>query len=94
LQGAFRAFEISHEFQDRYGYPALTPERKAGVFGLSAAPIYGVDPPQARRRAETDTVGRLKAAHCELAQPSFSTYGPRDAIQWRRFRALHRDGPE
>jgi hypothetical protein len=52
---AFRAFQISREFQDRYGYPALTPEMKAAVFGLSAAPIYGVNPLQGRRRAETDT---------------------------------------
>jgi len=51
---AFQAFQISREFRDRYGYPELTPEMKADVFGLSAAPIYGVNPLQARRRAEAD----------------------------------------
>ncbi|MDD9937717.1 MAG: hypothetical protein OXT09_29165 [Myxococcales bacterium] len=34
---AFRAFEISQEFQDTYGYPALTPLRKAKILGLNAA---------------------------------------------------------
>ncbi|MEP7055855.1 MAG: amidohydrolase family protein [Actinomycetota bacterium] len=41
---AFRAFEISPEFQERYGYPALTKELKAKVLGLNAARVYGVDP--------------------------------------------------
>ncbi|HJQ57986.1 MAG TPA: amidohydrolase family protein [Vineibacter sp.] len=90
---AFRAFQISREFQDRHGYPALTPSLKADVFGLNAAPVYGVDPAKARRRTETDPVGTLKAAYRESAEPSFATYGPRDGAEWRRFRALHGDGP-
>ena len=90
---AFRAFQISGEFQERYGYPALTPALKADVFGRSAAPIYGVDPTQARRRAESDPLGRLRAAYRADPQPSFATYGPRDAAEWRRFRALHAVGP-
>jgi predicted TIM-barrel fold metal-dependent hydrolase len=90
---AFRAFQISRELQDRHGYPALTPELKAAVLGLSAAPVYGVDPAQARRRAATDEVGRLRAAYREAPSPSLATYGPRDLGEWRRFRALHGDGP-
>jgi predicted TIM-barrel fold metal-dependent hydrolase len=90
---AFRAFQISPEFQERYGYPALTPELKAHIFGLGAAPIYGIDPAQARRRAEGDPLGRFKAAYREDPQPSFATYGPRDAVEWKRFRATHGVGP-
>ncbi len=41
---AFRAFEISSELQERYGYPALTPEVKAKVLGLTSARLYGVEP--------------------------------------------------
>ena len=48
---AFRAFEISAEFQERFGYPALTPATKAKILGLNAARLYGVDP---------------KAVKCEL----------------------------
>ncbi|MEO2166572.1 MAG: amidohydrolase family protein, partial [bacterium] len=40
---AFRALEISEEFQETYGYPALTPEIKAKVLGRSAAALYGID---------------------------------------------------
>lgn len=39
---AFRAFEISQEFQDRYGYPALTKERKAKILGINAALLQNV----------------------------------------------------
>jgi len=41
---AFRAFEITAEFQDRYHYPALTGERKRKVFGLNAQRLLGLDP--------------------------------------------------
>ncbi|HEY7660640.1 MAG TPA: amidohydrolase family protein [Actinomycetota bacterium] len=41
---AFRAFAISGEFQERYGYPALTPRIKAKVLGLNAARLYGIAP--------------------------------------------------
>jgi uncharacterized protein len=49
---AFRAFEISPELQERHGYPALTPELKAKVLGLSSARIYGIDP--VRDRCDVD----------------------------------------
>ncbi len=41
---AFRAFEITAEFQDRYHYPALTDVRKRKVFGLNAQRLLGLDP--------------------------------------------------
>jgi predicted TIM-barrel fold metal-dependent hydrolase len=47
---AFRTFAISTELQDRFGYPALTDERKAKILGRNAARLYGIDP-DARRCA-------------------------------------------
>ena len=41
---ALRSFRISHEFQDRYGYPELTKEIKHKILGLNGARLYGVDP--------------------------------------------------
>ncbi len=41
---AFRAFEITPEYQERYGYPALTADVKARILGLNAARVYGIDP--------------------------------------------------
>jgi predicted TIM-barrel fold metal-dependent hydrolase len=39
---AFRAFEITPEAQERYGYPALTPDMKDLILGGNAARLYGV----------------------------------------------------
>jgi hypothetical protein len=41
---AFRAFRISEEFQERYGYPELTKEIKEKVLGLNAARLYDIEP--------------------------------------------------
>ncbi|MEO6712885.1 MAG: amidohydrolase family protein [Mycobacteriales bacterium] len=60
---AFRAFEISTEFQERYGYPALTKELKAKVLGLNGARVYGVDPVTAKctfTRTDLDAARRLR----------------------------------
>jgi len=90
---AFRAFQISKEFQDKHGYPALTPEIKADIFGLNAAPIYGVDLATVRKRGSLDPLGRMKAQYREEPMPTFETLGPRDASEWRRFQKVHGVGP-
>src|SRR5207244_7242240 len=40
----FRAFEISSEYLERFGYPALTRELKAKILGLNGASVYGIEP--------------------------------------------------
>ena len=49
-----QAFEITSEFQDLYRYPALTDEVKAGLFGLNAATLFGIDPTATRCGLTTD----------------------------------------
>jgi predicted TIM-barrel fold metal-dependent hydrolase len=41
---AFRAFEITPEYQERFGYPALTPDVKAKILGQNSGRLYGVEP--------------------------------------------------
>jgi len=68
---AMRTFSISEEFQERFGYPALTPELKAKIFGLSSANLYGIEP-------ITGTCGltpeEIEAVRVSL--PPAKTYGP------------------
>ncbi len=45
---AFKTFTISQEFQEQYGYPELTDEIRAKIFGLNAARLYGIDPEEKR----------------------------------------------
>src|SRR5690606_673310 len=37
---AFRTFQISEDFRERYGYSEITPGIRAKVFGLNAAKPY------------------------------------------------------
>jgi Predicted metal-dependent hydrolase of the TIM-barrel fold len=83
---AFRAFQISERFRERYGYPEITPALRAKVFGLNAAGPYQVTPEEIKQRAVTDRVGRIKQAYLEDPEPSFLTNGPRTQ---REFLQLH-----
>src|SRR5262249_3556891 len=74
---ALRAFQISEEFQNKYGYPALTAERKRKIFGLNGARVYGLNPSEIKRKAETDTWGQERTAYLPEKDPSFLTYGPK-----------------
>jgi hypothetical protein len=78
---AFRTFTISEEFRDQYGYPELTPQIKAGIFGLNAARLYCVDPNACRyqidqnllaiRKREYD--GELGPRRWAFEQPAIRT---------------------
>ncbi|WP_437738181.1 amidohydrolase family protein [Sorangium sp. So ce1335] len=91
---AFRAFEITPEFQERYGYPALTPERKAKIFGLNAARVYGVNVAEARKAHLVDDVSRARAEYANAGAPSFQTYGPRTRRDMLRLLDFTRGMPD
>jgi predicted TIM-barrel fold metal-dependent hydrolase len=86
---AFRALQISEELQERHGYPALTPERKAKVLGRNGARLYGVDPvtvPCPFTRQDLEKVrAELPGRH--------QTYGPRTAAEVQAFADLHQGWP-
>jgi predicted TIM-barrel fold metal-dependent hydrolase len=87
---AFRAFEISNEFQAQFGYPALTPELKKKVLGLNAAKLLDLDVEATRCALSLDplTFAKPTAAHlgAEGVLPSGSVpNGPisrREMLSW------------
>jgi hypothetical protein len=89
---AFRAFEISPEFQETYGYPALTPAIKQKVFGSSAAALFGVDADALYCGVDTQKLDEAKAAFSgyvedgTIAEP-WMARGPlsrREVLAWLR----------
>lgn len=82
---AFRSFEISPEFQERYGYPELTAEIKAKIFGQNAAALYGVEPAS----APCDITREDLQAGREAMPTRRRTYGPETAAQLRTLIATH-----
>ncbi|MCU1372218.1 MAG: hypothetical protein JWO77_3412 [Ilumatobacteraceae bacterium] len=73
---SFRAFEISDELQERYGYPALTPEVKRKIFGLNAAELHGLDPKAGACRFDP---GELQEARFRNGRKN-TTFGPATAM--------------
>jgi hypothetical protein len=74
---AFRTFQISPELRARYGYPEITRELRAKVFGLNAAKVYGISPDDVKRYARRDRIAQERLAYREQPEPHFRTYGPK-----------------
>ncbi len=73
---AFRTFQISPEFRERFGYPEITPTLRAKVFGLNATKPYNISVAEARQYVSSDHVARQRVAYNNDPQPHFRTYGP------------------
>jgi len=85
---AFRAFQISAEYRERHGYPEITPEIRAKIFGLNALKVYDVDCSVLRPLLATDRVSRDKELCRGAPDPRFVTYGPKTRREFLRLKAL------
>ncbi|HEX2031883.1 MAG TPA: amidohydrolase family protein [Actinomycetota bacterium] len=86
---ALRAFQISEEYQERFGYPPLTKEIKAKILGLSGARLYGVDPitvPCEFGRRELEEIRKQLPGRNE-------PLGPKTSAEVAAFRAAHQGWP-
>jgi hypothetical protein len=86
---AFRTFQIDPELAAEHGYPELTSDLKAKVFGLNAARLYGVDAEERRCGIATDQVEQYRNAYRDLDADShvarWSPHGPisrRDVLRY------------
>ncbi len=79
---AFRTFQITDEFQERFGYPALTPEIKRKILGHNAARVFAIAPPgdgdgnDAVMACDVDrtALDALRAERLEQASATFHTH--------------------
>ena len=81
----FRSFQISDEFQEQHGYPEITPEIRARIFGLNALKPYGISLEEARQRAGSGPMAEIRQAYRQNPNPSYLTRGPKTR---REFLAL------
>jgi predicted TIM-barrel fold metal-dependent hydrolase len=84
---AFRAFTITEDYQERFGYPALTDDVKAKVLGLNALRLYNISP--VRSKVTEDDLREARLSH----PVANLTWGPRTAGEVRAYRAHHRGWP-
>jgi predicted TIM-barrel fold metal-dependent hydrolase len=74
---AFRAFQISDEWQDKYGYTDMTRALKSKIFGLNAAKPYKIKMSEIRSMMANDKVSLAKQNYQNNPTPHFQTYGPK-----------------
>jgi hypothetical protein len=82
---AFRAFEITPEYQERFGYPPLTAELKRKILGANGAALYGVAPVTSACRFSPEELEQARAA--VGVRPA--SYGPRTAAAVRAHVRAH-----
>ena len=81
---AFRAFQIPAELREQHGYPEITPELRARIFGLNAIVPYGISVEEVLQSAATDPVGRSRPEYLAQPDPHFRTYGPKTRREFLR----------
>jgi predicted TIM-barrel fold metal-dependent hydrolase len=73
---AFKRFQITDEFCEKFGYKKITKEDKARIFGLNAAKLYKVDVKAKRNALAPDALDRLKAEYLDRGgERSNAAYG-------------------
>src|SRR2546427_4515865 len=86
---AFRTFQIAPALREKHGYPEITPDLRAKIFGRNAAKVYGLSAAEVKKYTSLDSVSRERSAYLENPQPRFETYGPktrREFLQYLKVR--------
>ena len=87
---AFRTFQISQAFRDKFGYPEISKALRADVFGLNALKLYPVPAEVLNKHVGGDKVALAREAYRERPDPHFETYGPktrREFLNLKRWEA-------
>lgn len=85
---AFRTFQISPEYRDKYGYPEITPAMRTKIFGLNALKIYAVPADVLKQHVKGDKVAVARAEYREeRPDPTFLTHGPKTRREFLNLKA-------
>ena len=85
---AFRTFQISDAFAERYGYPKMTPAIRAKVFGRNALAVYKLDAEVLRKHLPRDRIASERDEYRESPDPAFVTYGPKTRREFLALKSL------
>jgi hypothetical protein len=84
---AFRTFQIAPELRAKYGYPEITPQLRARIFGLNAAKVYSISAEEVKKYMGRDRIARERLSYLEHPEPHFLTYGPKTRREFLRLSA-------
>src|SRR5262249_57182033 len=74
---ALKTFRMPESMMEEFGYPEITSDMKAKIFGLNASRLYDIDVDAVRCVPPEDKLGQIKAQYAHVADPSLRTYGPK-----------------
>ncbi len=74
---ALKTFRMPQHLMDEFGYPEVTDEVKARIFGLNAADLYGIDANAVRCTIADDPIAMVKSEYQSEQYRSLRTYGPK-----------------
>ena len=83
---AFRTFQIAAELREKHGYPEITPQLRAKVFGLNALKVYSI-PGDVLKKHVKDRVALGREEYRERPDPAFATHGPRTRREFLNLKA-------
>jgi predicted TIM-barrel fold metal-dependent hydrolase len=72
---ALKTFQMPQQFMDEFGYPEITDEIRAKIFGLNAARLYNINVDEVRCTVPSDLLAQAKAVYPDVGQPSLHQYG-------------------
>jgi predicted TIM-barrel fold metal-dependent hydrolase len=74
---ALKTFRMPEAMMEEFGYPEITSDMKAQIFGLNAARLYDIDVEAVRCVPPEDTLAQIQAQYAHVKDPSLRTYGPK-----------------
>lgn len=84
---AFRTFQIAPELREKHGYPEITPDIRARIFGRNALKVYAVPEDVLRVHLRGDRIAREREEYRNAPDPTFLTYGPKTRREFLRLKA-------
>lgn len=90
---AFRRFQISEEFQEKFGYAPITDSLRAKIFGLNATRPYQISATEIQQFVAHDTLSRQRQNYLQEPDPHFLTYGPKSRREFLNLLRLTGDHP-
>ena len=82
---ALKTFEMPPQMIEEFGYPEITDDIRAKIFGLNAARIYKIDVDEVRCTVPSDLLAQAKAVYPDIAQPSLRQYGFKTRREFFKF---------
>ena len=87
---AFRSFQIAPELREKYGYPEITAEIRAKVFGYNAMKSYRIDADEVQLHLDGDPMQRARTEYTGHEDPTYITYGPKTRREFLNLLRMNR----